>query len=74
MAKDVEVKSGTSSTTRSTKNLPLNMAEDGEIGSNGNCVDNEKVKTSPLSKKPNVLTRYFTFLRSKKRWVYLDSF
>ena len=35
------------------------MAEDAKIGGNSNGVDNETVKRSPLSKKPNVLTGVF---------------
>ena len=59
--------------TRSAKNSPLDMAEDAEIGE-GDGGDNEMIKKSPLSKKPNIPTRYFTSLRFEKRWISLDSF
>ena len=40
------------------------MAKDTEIGDNGNGGDDETVKRSSLSKKPNGPTKYFTSLRS----------
>ena len=43
-------------TTRSAENLPSDMAEDAEVGGNGDGGDDETVKRSPLSKKPNVPT------------------
>ena len=49
------------------------MAEDDEVGE-GYGGDDETVKRSPLSKKPNVSTRYLTSLWSKKLKVSLDSF
>ena len=66
MAEDVEVKSKTSSTARSAKNSLSDMAENAEVCGNGDGGDNEMVERSPLSKKPNVPTKYLTFLRSKK--------
>ena len=62
MAEDAEVGSGTSSTTRSAENSPSDMAENAEIGGNGDGSDDETVKRSPLSKKPNGLTEYLTSL------------
>ena len=75
MAEDAEVDSGTSSTTRSPKNLSMSvdMAEDAEVGE-GDEDDDEMVKRSLLSKKPKVPTGYLTSLRSGKRGVSLDSF
>ena len=64
MAEDAEVESETSSTTRSAENSALNMAEDAEVDGNGDSVDNETVKRSPLFKKPNGPTEYLTSLRS----------
>ena len=49
-AEDAEVESETSSTTRSAKNLPLDMAEDAEIDGNGNGGDDETVKRLPFRK------------------------
>ena len=60
MAEDAEVRSGTSSTTRSAKNLLLNMAKDAEVGG-----DDETVKRSP-SKKPSRPTGYLISLYSEK--------
>ena len=78
MAEDAEVESGTSSTTRSAENLPLNMAEDAEVGGNDDGGDDETVKRSPLSKKPNGHMEYLTSLCSdadsasfEKRGAYL---
>ena len=64
MAEDAEVGSGTSSITRSAKNLSasVDMAKDAEVGE-GDGGDDETVKRSP-SKKPNVPTGYLTSLRS----------
>ena len=66
MVKDAEVGSGTSSITRSAKNLSLlvDMAEDAEIG-DGDGRDNKTVKRSSC-KKPNILMGYLTSLRSGK--------
>ena len=81
MAEDVEVGSGTSSTTRSGENLlaSVDMAEDAEVGE-GDSGDDETVERSP-SKKPKVPIGYLTSLRSNadsapfaKRSVSLDSF
>ena len=74
MAEDAEVKSGTSSTIRSAKNLPLEMAEDAEVDANSDGGDDETVKRSSLSKKPNILIEYLTSSRFRKRCVFLDSF
>ena len=63
-AEDAEVGSGTSSTTRSAENLPSDMAENTEVSGNGNGGDDETVKRSLLSKKPNGPTEYFISLRS----------
>ena len=64
-AEDAEVGSGTSSTTRSAKNLSasVDMAEDAEVGK-GDGGDDETVKRSPLFKKSNGPMGYLTFLRS----------
>ena len=64
-AEDAEVRSGTSSTTRSAKNSPLDMAEDAEVGGNGDGGNDKTVERSP-SKKPSVPTGYLTSLRSEK--------
>ena len=66
MTEDAKVGSGTVSTTRSAKNssASVNMADDVEVGK-GNGGDDETVEQSS-SKKPNVPTRYFTSLCSKK--------
>ena len=80
MAEDAEVGSKTSSTTRSAKNLPLDIAEDAELGGNGDSGDDKLVKRS-TSRKLSGLTGYLISLRSdadsilfEKRWVFLDSF
>ena len=80
-AKDAEVRSGTSSTTRSAKNLLSDIVEDAEVGSNSDGGDDETVKRSPLSKKSNGPIGYLTSLRFNadsapfaKKWVSLDSF
>ena len=73
-AEEPEVGSETSSTTRLAKNLPSNMAENIKVGSNGDNGDDEIVKRSPFSKKPNVFTEYSTFPQYKKTWVSLDNF
>ena len=62
MAEDDEFGSGTSSTTRSDKNLPLDIAENAEVGGNGDGGDDKTVKKSPLFKKLNGLTKYLTSL------------
>ena len=64
MAEDVEIGSGTSSTTRSAENLSatVDMTEDAEF-SEGDSGDDETVKRSPLSKKPNGTIGYLTCLR-----------
>ena len=81
MAKDAEIGSGPSSTTRSVKYSPLDMAKDAELGGNGDGSDNKTVKRSPLSRKSNGPMGYLTSLRSDadsalfaKRCVFLDSF
>ena len=51
-------------TTRSAENLPSEMAKDAEVGGNGDSGDDEMVKRSPLSKKPNGRMGYLTSLRS----------
>ena len=66
MVEDAEVGSGTNFKTRSAKNSPLNIAEDAEIGANGNSGDDKTVKKSPF-KKLSRLTGYFTSLRFEKR-------
>ena len=78
MAEDAEVKSVTSSIIRSDKNLPSDMAENAEVGSNADGGNDETIKRSPLSKKPNGSTEYFTSLHSdansasfEKRWPHL---
>ena len=63
-AEDAKFGSGTSPTTRSAENSPLDMAEDAEVGGKGDGGSNETVKRSPLSKKPNGPTEYLTSLRS----------
>ena len=67
--------------TRSAENLLLDMAEDAWVDGNDDSGDNETVKRSPLSKKPNGPIGYFLSLRSYadnvpfgKRWVSFDSF
>ena len=50
------------------------MAEDAEINGNGNGDNDNTVKRSPFFNKPNVSIKYFTSLRSKKKWVSFDSF
>ena len=80
MTEDAEVRNGTSSITRLAENSPSDMAEDAKVGGNGDGVNDETVKKSPLSKS-NRPMGYFTSLRSDansahfaKRWVSLDSF
>ena len=63
MAENIEIGSGTSSTTRSAENLPSNMAEDAEIGGNNDSGDDEMVKRSP-SKESSRPTEYLTSLLS----------
>ena len=63
MVEDVEVGSGTSSTIKSAKHLPLDIAEDAKVGGNDDGSDNEIVKRS-LSKKSRESTEYFTSLHS----------
>ena len=46
------------------------MAEDVEVGGNGDSGDDETVKKSPLSKKPNGPTGYLTFLHSGKKMSF----
>ena len=67
MAKNAEVRSGKSSTTKSAKNLLLDMAKDAKVAGSNDGSDDETVKKSPFFKKPNVLTEYVTSLRSGKR-------
>ena len=75
MAESAEIDRGTSSIIRSAKILLalVDMAEDAEIDED-NGRDDETVKRSTLSKKPNVFTRYLTSLYSEKRWVSFDRF
>ena len=75
MAKDAEIDSKISSTTKSAKNLSalIDMAEDAQVGKDDSS-DNETVKRLPLSKKPNVSTEYLIFLYFGKRWVFFYSF
>ena len=63
-AENAEVRSETSFTTRSTEISLLDMAEDAEFGGNGDGGNDETVERSPLSKKPNRPTEYFTSLHS----------
>ena len=49
------------------------MAEDAEIGGNGDGGDDETVKRSP-SKKSSGPTGYLTSLHSENSWVFLNSF
>ena len=72
-AEDAEVGSGTSSITRLAKNLSLYMAEDTEVGGNGDGDDDETVERSP-SKKLSRPTGYLTSLCFEKSWVSLNSF
>ena len=67
MAEDIEIGSGTSSTTRSAENVSASMdiAEDAQVGENDGD-DDEIVKRSPFSKKPNVPIRYLISLYSEK--------
>ena len=64
MAEDAEVGRRTSSTIRSVENSPSDLAENAEVGDNGDGGDNTTVKRSLLFKKPNRPTRYLTSLRS----------
>ena len=64
MAKDAELGSATSSTTRSAENLPLDIAEDVEVGGNSDGSDDETLERSPLFKKLNRPMGYLTSLRS----------
>ena len=57
-------------TTRSAENLLLDIAEDAEMSGNANSGDDETVKRSHLSKKPNEPTEYLTFLRSGKKMCF----
>ena len=68
MAKATKVNSGTSSTTRSAKNLSalVDMAEHTKVGKD-NGSDDKTVKRSPFSKKPNVSIRYFISLCFRKK-------
>ena len=53
--------------TRSANNLSaaVNMAKDAKVGK-GNGGDDKTVKRSPLFKKPNLTTGYFTSLHPGK--------
>ena len=80
MAEDAKVRSKTSSTTKSAKNLLSDVAKDAEVGGNGDDSDDEMIKRLP-SRKSNGPTRYFTSLRSDadsiffgKKWVCFDGF
>ena len=63
---DADVGSGTSFTTKSVKYLPLDMAQDAEVGDIGDSSDNKTVKKSPFSKKLSGSIRYFYFLHWEK--------
>ena len=75
MAEDAQVGNKTSFTIRSAENLlaSVDIVEDTENDESDGS-NNKTVKRLSLSKMPNVPTRYFTSLCSKKRWVSLDSF
>ena len=63
MAEDAKVGSVTSSTTRLAENSPLDMAENAEIGGNGNGGDDETVEKSSFRESSGP-TEYLTSLRS----------
>ena len=69
MAEDAEVDSGTSSMTRSAKNLSasVDMAENAEVAGNGNGGDDKTVKRSLFSKKPNIPIEYLSSPSSRKK-------
>ena len=66
-AENAEVGSGTNSTTRSAENSPSDMAEDAEVGGNGDGGDDEMVKRSTSSKMSSGSTgaSYIPTLRKK---------
>ena len=66
-AEDSEVGSGMNSIIRSAKNLPLDMAENAEVGGNGDSGNNEMVKRSPLSKMLSGSTGVFYLLTLQKK-------
>ena len=68
-AKEGEIDSKTNFISRSTKNLLLSIsiADNTKIAEGSSSSDDKTVKKSPLSKKLNIPTRYFTFLYFKKR-------
>ena len=66
-AKDTKVRSEISSTIKLAKNSLLSIAEDAEVGGNGDSSDDKTVKKSPLLKKANVTTEYVTSLCSKNK-------
>ena len=68
MAEDAEVDSGTSSTTRSAENLSalVDMAEDAEIGGNGDGGDDETVKKITLQEVKQ--TYRVSYLPTLRRW------
>ena len=70
MAEDVEV----GSIIRPTQNLLSDMAEDVEVVGDGDGGNDEMVKRSSLSKKPNIFIEYLTSQHSGKICVFLDSF
>ena len=76
MAENAKVGNEMSFITKSVKNLSasIHIAKNAEIDKGDDCDDNKTVKRLSSFKKPNILTRYLTFLHSKKRWVFLDCF
>ena len=66
-AEDAKIRSGTSSITRLAKNLPLDIAEDAEVGGNGDGSNDEIVKRSPSFKMSNgsIRVSYLSTLQRK---------
>ena len=56
--------------TKLVKNLLLDIAEDAEVAGNSDNSDNETVKRSPFSKKPNGSIGYLTSLGSRKNMSF----
>ena len=54
MTEDAKVRIKTSPTTRSAKNLPLDMAEDVEVDGNGDGDGDETVEKSPSKKSADL--------------------
>ena len=50
------------------------MAKHAKIVGNDDGGEDKMIEKSSFSKKPNVSTKYLTFLRSKKRCISHDSF